>query len=379
MSKLCGNGLKRKLKKMRESYIEIDHNRLIYNLQVIKRQLQHNTQILANLKANAYGLGAYEIGRVLEQENIAYFSVAYINEGVFLRQKGITTNLLVFNPSFETFDALVDFHLEPEVSSLTYLKALSQYLKSKNLQHFPIHLKLDTGMHRAGIRPEEMNALIELLKNNKSVSVKSVFSHLAAAEDPREDNFTLQQIQTFESLSKKLSEKLPESFFRHLLNTAGVFRFPQAQYDMVRPGLGLFGYNMIDGQEKKLLPVARLKTKINQIKNLESGDTVGYNRRFKSTGNNRVGLLPLGYADGVDRRLGYETFYVKCRGHKIPVIGTISMDTMSIDLTNTPCQQGDEVIVFDHDHSLYDIAKQLETIPYEIIAGLTRRLKRVMI
>jgi len=364
---------------MRESYIEIDHNRLAHNLEVIKQQLKPNTQILANLKANAYGLGAYEIGRVLEQQNIAYFSIAFINEGVFLRQKGIKTNLLVFNPSFETFDALVDYRLEPEVSSLAYLKALSQYLKSKNLRHFPIHLKLDTGMHRAGIRPEEMDALLGQIKNNDAVSVKSVFSHLAAAEDLGEDAFTLQQIQTFESLSKKLSEKLPEHFFRHLLNTAGIFRFPQAQYDMVRPGLGLFGYNMITGQENTLLPIARLKTKINQIKNLESGDTVGYNRRFKSAGNNRVGLLPLGYADGIDRRLGYERFYVKCRGYKIPVIGTISMDTMSVDLTHTPCQQGDEVIVFDHDQSLYDVAKQLQTIPYEIIAGLTRRLKRIVI
>ncbi len=365
---------------MRESYIEIDHNRLAHNLEVIKRQVRPNTQVLANLKANAYGLGAYEVGRFLEQEDIAYFSVAFINEGVFLRQKGIKTNLLVFNPSFETFDALVDYHLEPEVSSLAYLKALSQYLKSKNLHHFPIHLKLDTGMHRAGIRPEEIDALLEQLKkNNNTVRVKSVFSHLAAAEDPGEDAFTLQQIQTFESLSKKLSEKLPERFFRHLLNTAGIFRFQQAQYDMVRPGLGLFGYNMIAGQKNTLLPIARLKTKINQIKALESGDTVGYNRRFKSVDNSRIGLLPLGYADGIDRRLGYERFYVKCRGYKIPVIGTISMDTMSVDLTHTPCQQGDEVIVFDHDDSLYDVAKQLQTIPYEIIAGLTHRLKRVII
>ena len=364
---------------MRESHIEIDSKRLKHNLDSIKKRLHPNTKILANLKGNAYGLGAYEIGKVFEQWGFAYFSVAYINEAVALRQKGIKTNLLVFNPSFDNFEELITFNLEPEVSSLAYLKALIKYLSTKKLIGFPIHIKLDTGMHRAGIMQEELEELLQILQQNKSVSVQSVFSHLAAAEDPKEDTFTLSQIQTFESMTRKMADSIDSKFFRHLLNTAGIFRFPQAQYEMIRPGLGLFGFNMIAGQENCLQPIARIKTKINQVKQLTSGDTVGYNRRYKITSNRRVALLPLGYADGIDRRLGNGNFYVKCNGHKIPIVGTISMDTINIDLTGTPCKQGDEVIVFDNDQSIYEIAQQLDTIPYEIITRLTKRLPRIVI
>lgn len=364
---------------MRESHIEIDSKRLKHNLNTIKKRLQSGTKILANLKGNAYGLGSYEIGKFLEQTGIDYFSIAFINEGIYLREKGIQTNLLVFNPSFDDFDELIAYNLEPEVSSMSYLNTLIKYLSTQNITGFPVHIKLDTGMHRAGIMPNESDELIRTLRQNKNVSVKSVFSHLAAAEDPGEDDFTLMQIQTFERITKKMSDHLNDIFFRHLLNTAGIFRFPQAQYDMVRPGLGLFGFNMVAKQEDTLRPVARLKTKINQIKDLKEGDTVGYNRRFKITGHRRIGLLPLGYADGIDRRLGNGIFYVKCKGYKIPVAGTISMDTISIDLTETPCNQGDEVIVFDNDQSIYDVAQQLDTIPYEIITRLTQRLPRVII
>ena len=364
---------------MRESHIEIDSKRLRHNLETIKKRLQPGTKILANLKGNAYGLGAYEIGKVFEQWGFAYFSVAYINEAVTLRQKGIKTNLLVFNPSFDNFEELITYNLEPEVSSLTYLNTLINFLSNKNISGFPVHIKLDSGMHRAGIMPEELDELINILQHNNNVSVKSVFSHLAAAEDPKEDAFTLSQIQIFETMAKKMSDSLATHFFRHLLNTAGIFRFPQAQYEMVRPGLGLFGYNMVAEYENELLPIAKLKSKIIQVKELKTGDTVGYNRRYKINGNKRIGLLPLGYADGIDRRLGNGNFYVKCNGYHIPVAGTISMDAISIDLTNTPCQLGDEVIVFDNDRSIYDIARQLNTIPYEIITGLTERLPRIVI
>ena len=364
---------------MRESHIEIDSKRLRHNLETIKKRLQPGTKILANLKGNAYGLGAYEIGKVFEQWGFAYFSVAYINEAVALRQKGIKTNLLVFNPSFDNFEELITYNLEPEVSSLAYLNALTKYLSTQNITGFPVHIKLDTGMHRAGIMPKELDKLLQILRQNNNVSVKSVFSHLAAAEDPEEDAFTLSQIQTFESMTKQMSNSLNNTFFRHLLNTAGIFRFPQAQYEMVRPGLGLFGFNMVGGQEAYLQPIARVKTKINQVKELKAGDTVGYNRRCKVTDNKHIGLLPIGYADGIDRRLGNGNFHVKCHGYKIPIAGTISMDTISIDLTGTPCKQGDEVIIFDNDQSIYDIARQLDTIPYEIITRLTKRLPRIVI
>jgi alanine racemase len=208
---------------MRESFLEIDSQRLRHNLKVFKKKLSPGTQILANLKANAYGIGAFEIGQILEQAGVSYFSVAFINEGVFLRKNGIKTNLLVFNPSFDHFQELIDYRLEPEASSIPYLEVLKNYLDSKKIKNFPVHLKLDTGMHRAGMMPEELTALINLLKNQNTIQVKSVFSHLAAAEDPDEDNFTGHQIHLFEQMSSQLRKELSYNFFRHLLNNAHLY------------------------------------------------------------------------------------------------------------------------------------------------------------
>jgi len=364
---------------MRESFLEIDSKRLRHNLQVFKKKLSPNTRILANLKANAYGIGAFETGQILEQAGVSYFSVAFINEGIYLREKGIQTNLLVFNPSFEHFQELIDYRLEPEVSSIHYLEVLKNFLVLKKIKHFPVHLKLDTGMHRAGIMPDELPVLINLLKDQNAIQVKSVFSHLAVAEDANEDDFTKHQIQLFEQMTGQLRKELPYNFFRHLLNTAGAFRFPEAQYDMIRPGLGLFGYNLMPLGRKELQPIVQLKTKINQVKILHQGDTVGYSRNFKVTGEQRIGLLPLGYADGIDRRLSNFHHFVKCRGYQLPIVGNISMDTMSIDLTGTPCKPGDTVTVIDNEKDAYEIAAKLETIPYEIITGFSRRLIRTVI
>ncbi len=360
---------------MRESFIEIDSKRLYHNWQVFNQKIKPDTQILANLKANAYGIGAYEVGRLLEQWGVSYFSVAYISEGIALRQKGIQTNLLVFNPSFEHFEALIKYRLEPEVSSLAYLKVLLNFLQNKQIKDFPIHIKLDTGMHRAGIMPGELSEL-KLLLQNPHIKVRSVFSHLAAAEDENEDAFTHLQIGLFEQMSQDIAQKLPYNFFRHLLNTAGVFRFPEAQYDMIRPGLGLFGYHLNENYQKDLKPIMQLKTKINQVKHLSAGDTVGYNRKYKVDNKAKVGLLPLGYADGINRHLGQGHYTVKCKGHHLPIIGVVSMDTMSIDLTGTGCQAGDEVVIIDNQQDIYRLAKELNTIPYEIIAGLSHRLDR---
>ncbi len=360
---------------MRESFIEIDRKRLYHNWQVFKQHIKPGTQILANLKANAYGIGAYEIGQLLEQWDVSYFSVAYINEGVTLRQKGIKTNLLVFNPSFEHFESLVTYRLEPEVSSLAYLKALITFLKSRGIRDFPVHLKLDTGMHRAGIMPSELSDLQALLQD-ESIKVASVFSHLAAAEDPSEDDFTQRQITLFKQMSRQLAAGLPYGFFRHLLNTAGVFRFSEAQFDMIRPGLGLFGYHLTPEYQQLLQPVMQLKTKINQVKRLSAGETVGYNRKFTVDTSAKVGLLPLGYADGISRRLGQGKYTVKCGGHHLPVIGVVSMDTLSIDLTGTGCKAGDMVTVIDHNRDIYRLSEQLQTIPYEILASLSHRLER---
>ncbi len=364
---------------MRETVLEISLKRLQHNLDVFRQKMHSNTRILANLKGNAYGIGAIEVGKYLAEQQVDYFSIAYINEGILLRKNGIKVNLLVFNPSFEHFQELIDYQLEPEVSSLSYLNKLIGFLEKNKFKNFPIHIKLDTGMHRAGIMENELDTLIYILQNHACVEVKSVFSHLAAAEDPDEDDFTRHQIALFEKLSSRIKQETKSNFFRHLLNTAGIFRFPEAQYDMIRPGLGIFGFNLVENDQSALQPIAQLKTGINQIKNLNEGETVGYNRNFSAKENTKVALLPIGYADGISRKLGEEKYFVTVNGQKAPIIGNVSMDTISIDVSHLSCQQGDEVIIFDHYNDVYRMAKLLDTIPYEIITGITRRVIRKIV
>jgi len=362
---------------MRETQIEISRKNLLHNLNVFTQKIHPNTKILANLKANAYGIGAIAIGKFLEKQGISYFSIAYINEGIHLRKNGIKTNILLFNPSIDNFEELISYQLEPEVSSIYYLQKLIAFLQKNDIHQFPIHLKLDTGMHRAGIMPEELAQLIEILQKQTNVKVSSVFSHLAAAEDPKSDDFTKNQIATFEKMTQVLSENYSDTFFRHLLNSAGIFRFPEAQYDMIRPGLGLFGYTLIDNDKDILKPILSLKTKITQIKNLKPEETVGYNRTFKASKKTKVALLPIGYADGINRHL--KGFKVQCKGNQVPIIGNVSMDTMSIDITHTDCQIGDEVIVINNTDDVYKMAQVLKSIPYEVTANLSHRIPRKMI
>jgi alanine racemase len=364
---------------MRETRLEISRKRLQHNLDVFRSKISPKTKILANLKGNAYGIGAVITGKYLEQQGIDYFSVAYINEGILLRKNNIRTNLIVFNPSFEHFKPLVDYRLEPEVSSLAYLQKLSEFLQTAAVKKFPVHLKLDTGMHRAGIMASELDDLLRLLSACPQIQVKSVFSHLAAAEDPDEDVFTLAQIDLYKQMTRRIQENLSGKFFRHLLNTAGVFRFPEAQFDMIRPGLGIYGYNLIREARDELQPIARFVTRINQIKRLNEGDTVGYNRNFTAGKNTEVALLPVGYADGFNRLLGQGRYRVRCKNKEAAVVGNVSMDTISIDISGMNCKPGDEVILFDDKNDVYQMAEILQTIPYEIITSITRRVERVMV
>ena len=362
---------------LRETYLEIDLSRVEFNLNVFRKKIRPETKILANLKGNAYGTDAILLGKFLEQKNIDYFSVAYINEGVRLRKAGIQAKLLVFNPSTENIQALIDFDLEPEVSSLRYLNILIDFLRQKNIKNFPIHIKLDTGMHRAGIMEDELDELIELLKNSKEIKIQSLFTHLAASEDPDEDDFTIKQLELFEKFSKKIKDKTGQDFFKHALNSAGVFRFPQYQMDMIRPGLGIFGYNLVKNPDMELKPIARLLTKINQIKYLSTGESVGYNRKFIARKPAKIALLPLGYADGISRKLGNGNWKVHINGKQAPIVGNVSMDTISIDVTGIDCKPGDEVIIFDNEKDVYRMSEKLETIPYEIITSITQRVPRI--
>ncbi len=364
---------------LRETFLEIDFKRLAHNLDVFRQKIRPETKILANLKGNAYGMDAILLGKFLEQKNVDYFSVAYINEAVRLRKAGIKAKLLIFNPSTENIQALIDYDLEPEVSSLRYLNILIDFLKHKNITGFPVHIKLDTGMHRAGIMQNELNELINLLQA-KQIQVKSVFSHLSAAEDTNEDKFTLNQIKNFEKMSDFIKKNINDKFFRHLLNTAGVFRFAAYQFDMIRPGLGIFGYNLVKSNVSDLQPIAQFKTKINQIKILQQNETVGYNRNYKVEGKTaRIALLPVGYADGLSRKLGQNNWKVSVNGKPVPIVGNVSMDTISIDVTEAECQAGDEVIIFDNKDDVYRMANLLKTICYEVISSITYRVPRYIV
>lgn len=361
----------------RETFLEIDADRLEHNLRVFRNLIHPKTRILANLKGNAYGMDAVLIGQLLEQQNIDYFSVAYINEGIRLRKADIKGNIIVFNPSLDNFEDLISYNLEPEVSSIEYLKKLIAFLERKNIKQYPIHLKLDTGMKRAGIEEKDLDELIKLLKDTLTTNVKSVFSHLAASEEPSKDTLTRKQFRLFDKMTNTLENRLNRPFFRHILNTAGVFRFPEKQYDMIRPGLGIFGYNLIEKNKKELLPIARLLTKINQIKTLKKGEALGYNHLFVAPEDQtKVALLPIGYADGLNRKLGNGRWSVKIRNKECPIIGAISMDTLSIDITSIEAKAGDEVVIFDNDKDVYKMANILDTIPYEITTSLSSRVEK---
>ncbi len=363
----------------RETFLEINAHNLEHNLDVFRELIHPETRILANLKGNAYGMDAVLIGEFLEKKNIDYFSVAYVNEGIRLRKAGIKGKILVFNPSIDHFIDLLTHNLEPEVSSIHYLEKLMAFLAQNNIYHFPIHIKLDTGMKRAGIEDFELEKLISILQHTPYVNIKSVFSHLAAAEDPSKDTFTLNQFTLFDKMTKELESSLKQSFFRHILNTAGVFRFPERQYDMIRPGLGIFGYNMVKNPQKKLFPIARFVTKINQIKTLLKGESLGYNQGFTATKDNtKVALLPLGYADGINRKLGHGKWKVKIKGKECPIVGVVSMDTLSVDISDVPSKTGEEVVIFDKHKDVYKMAEILDTIPYEIITSISSRVERVL-
>ncbi len=364
---------------LRETRLEIDARNLDKNLEVFRKLIRPGTKILANLKGNAYGMGAPLIGKYLEEKNIDYFSVAYLNEGIALRKSGIKAKILVFNPALFHFEALITYKLEPEVSSLHYLEKLISFLREKRIKNFPVHIKFDTGMHRAGIEMDEIYKLIEILKKSPEIKLQSIFSHLAAAEDPAKDAFTWNQFKSFDKIIELLQTHIPYSFFKHILNTAGVFRFPEKQYDMIRPGLGIFGYNLVEKNQKDLYPIGVLKTAINQIKTLKKGESAGYNQKFIAPKDHtKIALLPIGYADGFPRKAGNGKWKVSLGGKRVPVIGNVSMDTISIDVTGISCNPGDEVVIYDNKDDIYKMARLLQSIPYEVTSSVTARVERIL-
>ena len=366
--------------KAHETVLEINFNHLVNNLNHFRSKIKPETKLMVMVKAFGYGSGNLEVSNVLQFHNVDYLTVAFADEGVELRRAGINLPIMVMSPEVNSYDNILKYHLEPEVFSFRNLECIERAMENMALPEahpLNVHIKLDTGMHRLGFSLDELPELIRRIKANPMLHVRSVFSHLATADNPAEDAFTLSQIHNFEQGSQMIVEAFPHKVLRHILNTAGITRFPQYQFDMVRLGIGLYGVPTCDVDKGALQPVVSLKTTINQIKMVPAGDSIGYNRHGYAEHKMRIGIVPIGYADGLSRLLGNGNgkFYVN--GKQVSVVGDICMDMCMIDLTGVDAVEGDTVVIFDAEHDIADIARACQTIPYEIMTRVSQRVKRV--
>lgn len=360
--------------------MEINLTALAHNLKQYQQRLQRGTRLMAMVKAFGYGAGSAEVANVMQFHKVDYLAVAYADEGVDLRKAGISLPILVLNVDEAAFDTIVEYNLEPELFSFPILQAFLRFLQQQGLQQYPVHIKLDTGMHRLGFEEPDMPALAALLQQQQLLMVKSVFSHLASSEDPNDDSFTQLQAQRFERCCAVLMEALQYPFIRHLSNSAAIFRLPALQYDMVRLGIGLYGVDSANEHQLSLQTVGTLTTTIAQLRQVKSGETVSYNRRGKITRDSRIATLRIGYADGYSRRLGYGRGKVWIKGQLVPVVGTVCMDMMMVDVTDVPgVTENDTVEIFGPHLPVQQVAAWSETIAYEILTGIGQRIKRVYI
>ena len=363
--------------KVHQTVLEINLSSVLHNLQQYQHVLQPSTKIMAMVKASSYGSGSYEIASLLQFNKTDYLAVAYADEGVELRKGGISLPIMVINPETSTFDILVQFNLEPDIWSFELLHAFDEYLKKEGMQQFPVHIELETGMNRLGFDVNDIPSLAQKLVAG-NCKVQSVFTHLVASEDPKSDAFTLLQAEKYFTATALLQEKLSYSFIRHMANTAAILRYPQLQLDMVRLGIGLYGIDSAGTQRLDLKEVSSLKTTIAQIKHLKKGETAGYGRKGVAKRDSIIATVRLGYADGYPRRLSNGKGKMLVNGKLAPVIGIISMDMTMLDITDAGhVEEGDEVIVFGPKLSVQDVAGWAETIPYEIMTGVSQRVKRV--
>lgn len=362
-------------RKAHRTVMEINLNALEHNLNHFRSLLKPDVKIMVLVKAFSYGSGSFEIANLLQFHRVDYLGVAFADEGVALREAGITLPIIVLNPSFGTYELMIEYNLEPEIFNFSGLDEFVKVLERSGVDSFPVHLKIDSGMHRLGFTNQEIDELIKRLKKHTNLKVQSIFSHLAGSEDNGHDNFTKIQIDCFIAITNYISQSIGYSPIRHILNSAGIERFPQAQFEMVRLGIGLYGVSAVD--QEKLQNVSTLKTHVIQVKHLESGDTVGYSRKGLITHPSTIVTIPIGYADGLDRRLSNGNGQFLLNGKLAPTIGNVSMDTCMIDATGIDVSEGDEVIIFGKNPTIFDIAKSLGTIPYEVLTSISRRVKRI--
>ena len=363
--------------KTQETVLEIDLKALKHNFNFLKSKLKPSTKFLAVVKAFGYGSDSVEIAKYLQDLDVDYFAVAYVNEGVALRDVGITKPILVLHPQSVNFKLLIKNCLEPSLYSSKILKEFITISKEENQTNYPVHIKFNTGLNRLGFCENEVDYITDELKKTVSIKAKSIFSHLAASEDLDEKKFTLNQIESFKSISKKFVKAIGYKPWLHMCNTSGILNYPKAHFDMVRSGIGIYGFGNSDKENKNLKPIASLKSIISQIHHIEKGETIGYNRGFKSDSLLKTATIPIGHADGIGRQYGNGIGFVIINDKKAPIIGNVCMDMIMVNITNIDCKEGDEVIIFDSINTAENFAKTADTISYELITSVSQRIKRV--
>ncbi len=368
--------ISRKLeKRVHNTIVEVNMSSLLDNLNYFRSKLSEGTRIMAMVKAASYGSGTHEIAKFLAHQRIDYLGVAFVDEGVQLRESGVDVPIMVMNPGLDSLETLIEYHLEPEVFSFELLKAFHKEASLAGIKGYPVHLKIDTGMHRLGFQPNEIDGLMKFLEDQEVIVVRSVFSHLASADNKEKDKFTHMQAKSFSDIVRKLRSRIRSSFFVHLDNTAAILRFPEYHFDMVRLGIGLYGVD--PSGMVSLEPVISLKSNITQIHELEKGELIGYGNSGVMKSDGKIAIIPVGYADGFDRRLGNRLGRVFCNGKMAAVVGRVCMDMIMVDVTDMDVSVGDQVTLIGAEISLDEIAEKLNTIPYEILTRIPQRVRRV--
>ncbi len=361
------------------SRLEINLKGCLENYKYFRSKLETSTKLLVLVKANAYGHGAVEFANLMENAGADYLAVAYPVEGIELRQAGIKSPIMVLTAGTDSFEQIINYGLEPGIPNMYSLKVLCEVLEKRGIKGFPVHVKLDTGMHRLGFMSDEIAELQEYMKTCDTVRIKSVYSHLAAADDPSCDDFTHNQVVLFRENADRITESLGYKPLYHILNSAGIERFPEFQFDMVRLGIGIYGVSALPGNH--LTPVASFKCKILQIKTLKPEDgTIGYGRRGQiAPGGTVIATIPVGYADGIDRHLSCGRGCFSVNGHRVPTVGNICMDMSMLDVTGIEAKVGDTVTIFGDDPTITELAGILGTIPYEVLTSVPRRIERIIV
>lgn len=366
--------------KTHQTVMNVNLPALIHNLSYYRSLLKPETKMVAMVKAQSYGLGDVELINELVYHHVDYLAVAYTDEGIRLRKRSITKPIIVLGAEAHSFEAMIDYRLEPEIFNFHYLEVLANLLAHHtDIQSFNIHIKLDTGMHRLGFDEADLPRLVDFVQQHPQLRIRSIFSHLAAAEDPAEDDFTRGQIALFDRMSSYLISRFNYPILRHILNSAGISRFPEAQYDMVRLGIGLYGFSSVPQDKAQLQNTVTLRTVVTQVKTIPANETIGYNRTYKTLHDSKIAIIPIGYADGFPRELGNGIGQVYVAGQLVPIVGKICMDMCMVDVTGLEVKEGDEVIVYGDPHPLDKVAASINRIPYELMTGISKRVQRIYV